>query len=43
MKKYGLKNYIGYNSGLLVHGDSGTGKRYIFKKRFFNVCLRVGS
>ena len=23
---YGLKNYVGFNSGLLLHGERGTGK-----------------
>ena len=27
MKKFGLKDFLGINSGILLNGDSGTGKR----------------
>ena len=27
MKKFGLKDFLGFNSGLLLNGDSGSGKR----------------
>jgi hypothetical protein len=29
MKKYGIDNFLGFNSGVLVHGDKGSGKRFL--------------